>query len=260
VRRKSGGALVGTPLLNRDDARLDGLEPVEEPGDLRRGAQPVRGGAGFLVGAERLDVLGYRVGRVAQDEIAPRRQGFLEGVHQGQRVLVTVPRRIADVPDYAHEHDRDGPGEVQFLPGKVEDVLRLRQVPFDVPGRALRGTDEQRPGVAHDHRVVVHVDDPGIRCDPLRHLMRVLIRWQPGADIEELPDSGLARQVAHRAPQEQPRGPGHVPDSRVQGGELVARRLVDLVVVLAAAPVVPDTRRHRNRDIQSARDFPFPVP
>ena len=51
-------------------------------------------------------------------------------------------------------------------------------------------------------RVVVDVDDLGLRRYLLSDLVGVVSRGQAGADVEELPDPGLVGQVAHRASQE----------------------------------------------------------
>ena len=59
-------------------------------------------------------------------------------------------------------------------------------------------------GVREHDLVVVDVDDPALRGDGLRHLVRVARRRQPGADVKELPDAGLAGQVPHGAAEERP--------------------------------------------------------
>jgi hypothetical protein len=105
--------------------------------------------------------------------------------------------------------------------------------------------------VRQHQRVVVHVHDPGLRCDPLRDLMRVVGRREPGPHVEELPDPGLAGQVAHDPAEEGPVGPRDIDDPRVDGAELVASGPVDRVVVLAPEPVIPDPGRMRNRDIHT---------
>jgi hypothetical protein len=47
----------------------------------------------------------------------------------------------------------------------------------------------------HDHhRVVVDVDDAGVRVSFLRRLVRVRAGGQPGADIEELADPRIAQE------------------------------------------------------------------
>jgi hypothetical protein len=50
--------------------------------------------------------------------------------------------------------------------------------------------------VGQDHWVVVDVDDPGVGGDALGDLVGVLGGGQAGADVQELPEAGLAGQVA----------------------------------------------------------------
>jgi hypothetical protein len=66
---------------------------------------------------------------------------------------------------------------------------------------------------------------------------------QAGADVEELPYPTPAGEVPDSAPEEQPVGEGVVADAGVQLADLVSGCLVDLIVVLAAQPVVPDPGR-----------------
>jgi hypothetical protein len=113
----------------------------------------------------------------------------------------------------------------------------------------MAGAGQQLAGMGRDRRVVVHADDSRTWRDPLDDVVGVLIARQPGADVEELADAGLAGQEAHHAPAEQPRRLRHVPDPWIQRGELVTRHLVSLVVTRAAHPVVPDPRGHRYRII-----------
>jgi hypothetical protein len=47
--------------------------------------------------------------------------------------------------------------------------------------------------------VAVHVDDLGLKGDGLNDLVSVAGSWQARADVEELPDSLAAGQVADRA-------------------------------------------------------------
>ena len=63
--------------------------------------------------------------------------------------------------------------------------------------------------------VVVDVDNLGFRRDRLGYLVGVLVGGQAGADVEELPDPGLADQVLDRAAQERPVGPHPRQDVRV---------------------------------------------
>src|SRR5215203_6154280 len=56
--------------------------------------------------------------------------------------------------------------------------------------------------------VVVHVHDPGVRCDALSDLVGVVGGRQSGADVEELPDPAVCGQVRHRPAQERARVTG----------------------------------------------------
>jgi hypothetical protein len=102
--------------------------------------------------------------------------------------------------------------------------------------------------VGEHHRVAVDVDDLGFRCHELSDLVGVLHGGQPGADIEELPDPGLAGQVADRADEELARLRGHGRDVRIDFQTRLADGAVDLEVVLAAHSEVPDPRRMRDID------------
>ena len=107
--------------------------------------------------------------------------------------------------------------------------------------------------MGEDDRVVVHVDDPAFARHGLRHLVRVVRGGDSGADVEELPDAGLADQMPHGPGQERPvaphpfrhmRGCPH----RGQGGDLVRGE-----VGLAAEPVIVDAGYVRDGDIDVRR-------
>jgi len=74
---------------------------------------------------------------------------------------------------------------------------------------------------------------------------------QPGPDIEELPDSDLPDQILDDPPEKGAVRAGDVDDARVDSAELVAGQPVDLVVILAAEPVIPDPGRMRNGDVDA---------
>jgi hypothetical protein len=73
------------------------------------------------------------------------------------------------------------------------------------------------PGVRDDHGVVVDVHHPAARRGPPlaarpHDVVHAVHGGQPGADLEELPDSQVTRQVARGAPEEAPvlqRGAAH---------------------------------------------------
>ena len=53
-------------------------------------------------------------------------------------------------------------------------------------------------------RIVVGVDDTGRRVEGLGHLMGIVRGRQSGADVQELADSALSRQVPDHPAQELP--------------------------------------------------------
>jgi hypothetical protein len=109
--------------------------------------------------------------------------------------------------------------------------------------------------VREHERVVVHVDDAGLRRGALGDLVGVVGGGQARADVEELPYPRVGGQVPDGARQEQPGGLGDVHDGREHLAELVTGRPVDLVVVLAAQPAVPDPGRMGHRDVDRGAAF-----
>src|SRR5919198_214577 len=87
------------------------------------------------------------------------------------------------------------------------------------------------------------------RGGPRGDLVGIVGGGQAGADVQELGDPRLADQVADRAAQERPVGPGQGDDVREHIGDPVTDRAVDRVVVLAAEPVVPDPGRVRHAGV-----------
>jgi hypothetical protein len=170
---------------------------------------------------------------MGQREIAALRQRANEAGHDPVGVLVVV-----DVLQDGHQRDRDRPGEVKQPSRLVQDPACVTQVTVDVGGLAFRAADQQRAGVGQDHRIVVHVDHAGRRRDRLGDLVGVVRGRDAGADVEELPNAGLGRQVAHRATQERTVRAHGEDQVRIGLESLVARVPVDLVIVLAAQPVV----------------------
>jgi hypothetical protein len=104
-----------------------------------------------------------------------------------------------------HHHGRRF-GEVDYPGGSGQDGVRVPRVGVDVLAAALRCTGQQRLRVRQHDRVVVDVDDPRLRRRPLRHLVGVAGGGQAGADVEELPEAGLGRQVVHGGREERPVG------------------------------------------------------
>ena len=100
-----------------------------------------------------------------------------------------------------------------------------------------------------DKRIVIDVDDPGVRGYPLGDLVGIVLAGQPGADIEELADLHLTRQVTDNPGDEIAGRASLVEDTRIELRELVTGLFVDRVVILAAQPVVPNPGRYRNRGV-----------
>ena len=103
-----------------------------------------------------------------------------------------------------HEHERDRLAEVEDSAGDIQDRGRIPDVGVDVLAHAFFAAGQQGARVGEYQGVVVHVQDPALRSHPLRDFVRVVGRGQAGADVEELPDPGLARQVTDRAGEEAP--------------------------------------------------------
>jgi hypothetical protein len=77
-------------------------------------------------------------------------------------------------------------------PAWAQDLLHVAQVGPDHGGRGV--IRHQGLSVHGHHRVVVDVDDAGVRVSFLRSLVRVRAGRQPGADIEELADPRIAQE------------------------------------------------------------------
>jgi hypothetical protein len=106
----------------------------------------------------------------------------------------------------------------------------------------------------HQHEeVIVDVDDPRLRRQPLGDFMGVVGSRQPRTDVQELAHSYRTCEVPDRPPQEGTVCPGLGDDARKHGGYPVASLPVDGIVVLAAEPVVPDPGRMRHRRVDRTR-------
>ena len=134
--------------------------------------------------------------------------------------------------------------------GLGEDPVRVPYVGFDVGAPAGRRAGQQGAGVQQDDRVVVGVDDPCSGSRPLRHLMGVVHGGQAGADVEELPDARVGRQVMHDGGEEHPDAAGDVGHGGHDGEHFLGGDPVGREVVLAAEPVVVDARRVRHADVE----------
>ena len=82
--------------------------------------------------------------------------------------------------------------------------------------------------------VVVHEDDARVGGRVLRDLVGVVRARQAGADVKELPDARVRRQVPGRAAEEAAVGAHRGDYLRPELDDLVARRPVRGEVVLAA--------------------------
>ena len=233
------------PLGHPDQARLDQVEPVEELAHLRIVARcgllrhqlvQAAGHAGHVAVADVPS-------RMADHHVAARRQRAGQLADELIGLLVVLDQ----VQDRGQD-DRGRAAEVK-RPGRLgQDRERLAQIGLDKVGSALGGADQQRASMAQHDRVVVDVDDPGLGCDRLGHLVDVAAGRHAGADVEELTQAGLAGQVADGTGQERPVGPGGGHHGRVDQHRLLGRFPVRGEVVLAAEQVVVDPR-----DVRDAR-------
>jgi hypothetical protein len=140
-------------------------------------------------------------GQVRGHQIAARRQG----AEQGRDDLGRLELVRGEVQD-RHQHERHRPAEVEHRPGiRVgQDRGGVAQVAVQIGGAARGRGGQQVARVSQDERVVVDVDDPGRGSDALRHLVDVVGGGQAAADVEELGDARLSRQVPDGAAEERP--------------------------------------------------------
>ncbi len=75
-----------------------------------------------------------------------------------------------------HQHQRNRLVEVQRTRRTGQDGVRIPQVGVEVVRDSVRSADQQRAGVDQYQGVVVNIDDPGVRSDPLGDLMGVVGR------------------------------------------------------------------------------------
>ena len=154
---------------------------------------------------------------------------------------------IRDEVQHRHQHQRERLGEIEGAPGNRigENLLRLPDVGVQVGGDAARAAGQQRPRVREHDRVVVRVHHAGLGIAGLRDLMHVVRTRQAGADVEELRDARLARQVADGPAQEGPVLPHRGADRAPAFQHLAGDGPVGGEVVLAAEEVVVHARRMR---------------
>ena len=134
-----------------------------------------------------------------------------------------------------------------------EDLARLAEVRLDERRGAGRVAGHQRPRVREHDRVIVHVDDPGVRRRCLRDLVGVARGGDSGADVEELPDTRLPGQVADGAAEEGAVLAGLDRRRRDRGDEPVSDLPVGPEVVLSAQQVVVDPGGMRHAGIDLGR-------
>ena len=228
---------VRAPLGQPDHAGRQQPEASEEPAHLgvaargdRLGQQP----------AERAGQVGPRraasiAGRLGQHQEAARRYRVEQRGHDLAGAGVVRDELQDRIQHHGHRL-----GEIQLAGRFGHDLPGVPQVCLQVAGAAVRAAGQQRPRVAEHHRIAVHVADQRVRRDRLGHLVGAVRGREAGPDVEELPDPGLGREVAHRPDQECPGGPDRSGQAGEPGHRLVAGLPVHREVVPAAEPVVAD--------------------
>jgi hypothetical protein len=161
---------------------------------------------------------------------------------------------VRDEMQRAGAQERDRPGQVQQRPhvGVVQDRFRLTQVGVHHHGSVRLG--EQRLAMGPDHRVVVHVGDPRGRGMRQRRLVHAELGRQSRAEVEELLDTRLAGNVAHRPGQERPAVPGDGRDIGNRGEQLGRGGAVNGEVILAAKQEIINPSHVGRRHIHAAWD------
>ena len=195
-----------------------------------------------------------RVTKGARPTLPPRRV-IAVGISTGgpnalQYMLSQIPGDflstivvVQHMPQHAEHRDRDRLAEVKRLAGAGDDGRGIVHVCVNVVGGTLGRTGQQGPRVRQYQGVVVHVDDLGFRRHALGDLVGIVGGRQAGSDIKELADPGLPGQVPYHPPEEQAvlaRLPHDVGQHLL---DAVAHLAVDLVVVFALQPVIPDSGR-----------------
>jgi len=189
---------------------------------------------------------------VGRDHIRTRRQRPGERLDDLRRILL-----VHDPVQERDEYEPDRLAEVDHVTDVlvVEDRLRFARVRVNVGGPALGRGGQQGPRVSEDQGVVVAVHDPAGRVDGLGDLVHAVRRRQPGADVEELPDARLGRQVPHGPAQERPVLPRGGASVRRMLQHLLRQRPVGGEVVLPADHVVVHAGGMRSRRINLGQEF-----
>jgi len=206
----------GAPVPEVHQPRLHRIQPGQQRVDLRRGTVAPRDPE--LV--DRFLEPGTAVGVVAdhlrEGQVAAGNGSVDHPVQHGARVGL-----VEDVVADGTEQHRDRFAEVDHAEHvRVrEDRLGVAHVGADDHGRVVAG--QRRAGVGEHGRVDVDVRDARVIAVPPRHLVHVVVRGQPAAHVEELPDPRLFGQVADGSVEEAPVLPGDVQ----AGGEDLERGL-----------------------------------
>jgi hypothetical protein len=159
---------------------------------------------------------------------------------------------VRDEMQRAGAQHRDRPGQVQqrLQVGVVQDRFRVTQVGVHHHHPVRLG--QQRLAMGPDHRVAVHVGDPRGRGIRQRRLVHAELGRQSGAQVNELLDTCVAGNVAHRPGQERPAVPGNGRDIRNRGEQLGCGGAVNGEVVLATKQEVINPGHVGRRHIHAA--------
>jgi hypothetical protein len=189
-------------------------------------------------------------GGVGQRHQAARGERTVQPRDQAGRVSF-----VADVVQYGKQQDGHRQAEVDEGPQVRigEDRLRRAQVAVD-DGRAGHAV-QHVAGVREHHRVVIDVDDPGVRAGRGGHLVGVAGRGQARPDVDDLADADLADQVPDDPAEEFAVLPDREPRVRQQPADDLGGLPVDRVVVLAAEQAIVDACRAR--DVGTEGGSPF---
>ena len=129
----------------------------------------------------------------------------------------------------------------------------VAEVGVDVLGGTRLVAVQQRPGMGEDDRVVVYVNDAGLRCDLLGDLVSVARRRDAGPDVEELPDPSLRGEVPDHPAEERAVRVGAGDQLRVDLNRRLSGCPVGGVIVLAAKHVVVNAGLVRHSGVERQR-------
>jgi len=241
--------IISAPLRDRGQARLDQVESAEHPQDSGAAAVGdgrVRPGEDLLLLRDQLRRMTL-AGQVGEDQVTAGRHPLAEGTHDASRIGLV--RDAVQDGDEQHRHrlrEVDQPGH--FRVG--QDAPGIADVRLD-HGDGI-GVHQQRPGVAHHHRVVIHVDHVRVRVGLPDDFVYVALAGQAGTHIEKLADA-LRHREPDRTAEKPPVGPGHVPVLRGKAEQLFHRLPVGGEIVLAAEGIVVHAGHVRDAGIDTGR-------